>query len=306
MASRRNDALQERSVVGTVNYYDDHRGCGTAADKGLAARLGGHNYNIISNDARHEIYFPELRNGDHFLDSKGRHTAHLFGPRQRRFAGDERGLMWECISAPDAHPREGAQWRFRTEVQLAQMENSGSYRAFREQLGDAPPLRRSIDSRGPRGQMPKSKPGQLGVTGREEWLCRSLNSITSTASEPDLREQEPPWNVSAVSAVSQRLSQRLTESAHPAHSRAVSSYAASMGSTALGRRLAADQRFCSLDRLENHDFSVARKNNHYSSQDRLTRSDPFFMRPRLGNTNNSVKYNIINNERRWYRYAAAG
>jgi len=40
----------------------------------------------------------------------------------------------------------------------------------------------------------------------------------------------------------------------------------------------------------------------FSSQDKLTRADPFFMRPRLGQTMNSVKYDIINNERRWFKY----
>jgi len=57
-----------------------------------------------------------------------------------------------------------------------------------------------------------------------------------------------------------------------------------------------------MARLENHDFAVARKNNHFSSQDKLTRADPYFMRPRLGITNNSVKYDIVNNERTWFKY----
>eukprot|EP00439_Symbiodinium_sp_Y106_P037678 s4088_g4.t1 len=42
MASVRNDALHKRVVEGSYNFYDNHQGCGTAADKALAARLGGH------------------------------------------------------------------------------------------------------------------------------------------------------------------------------------------------------------------------------------------------------------------------
>ena len=60
---------------------------------------------------------------------------------------------------------------------------------------------------------------------------------------------------------------------------------------------------------------ITRQNNHYSSQDKLTRADPFYMRPRVGgslllffssgysdsfgvgDTLNSVKYDIITNQR---------
>ena len=30
------------TVEGSLNYYDNQMGCGTAADKAIAARLGGH------------------------------------------------------------------------------------------------------------------------------------------------------------------------------------------------------------------------------------------------------------------------
>ena len=34
--------LRRGTVEGSLNFYDNHLGCGTAADKALAARLGGH------------------------------------------------------------------------------------------------------------------------------------------------------------------------------------------------------------------------------------------------------------------------
>ncbi|CAE8629839.1 unnamed protein product [Polarella glacialis] len=76
----------------------------------------------------------------------------------------------------------------------------------------------------------------------------------------------------------------------------------SLEATGAGREHAAAQTHLSVARLENHDFGITRKNNHYSSQDKLTRSDPFFMKPRSGITNNSVKYNLVSNERLWFKY----
>jgi len=57
-----------------------------------------------------------------------------------------------------------------------------------------------------------------------------------------------------------------------------------------------------MQRVESFDFSVRRGNNHFSKEDKLTRSDPYYMKPRPTVTNNSVKYNVISNSRRDYIY----
>lgn len=98
--------------------------------------------------------------------------------------------------------------------------------------------------------------------------------------------------------------QKQTESAHFAPWMSAHTYANSMESTPAGRHLASTQQHCSVHRLENHDFAVSRKNNHFSSQDKLTRADPFYMRPKLTHTNSSVKYDIVSNERKWFKYSA--
>jgi hypothetical protein len=58
----------------------------------------------------------------------------------------------------------------------------------------------------------------------------------------------------------------------------------------------------SLQRAENYDFAITRKNNSWSAEDKLIRSDPYYMKPKLAITNNSVKYDILTNERKnfWY------
>ena len=49
MASAANDALCERTVEGSVNYYDNQNCKGTSNEKAIAARLGSMTYNIMSN-----------------------------------------------------------------------------------------------------------------------------------------------------------------------------------------------------------------------------------------------------------------
>lgn len=307
MASAKNDQLLERTVEGPLNYYDKHRGCGTATDKGLAARMGGHSYNIISNDERHEIYFREMRHDDHFIDKKGRHTEHMMGPRRRKFAGDERQLMRGCLSAPAPHAREEAQANRRVELQVAQIENSHSYAGFQDRCKASffpppPPKRYSIDNRRYANEAQKLHPRHAD---KAAWLQRRGEVLSHTISCPNLAHANPAESLTRAVREDARkeATQRQTESAHFAPWQASNTYSCSMDATDLGRRLGAQQRFCSVNRLENEDFAVARKNNHYSSQDKLTRADPFFMRPRLAMTNNSVKYDPISNERRWFKYS---
>mmetsp|Transcript_75529 Transcript_75529/g.203885 ORF Transcript_75529/g.203885 Transcript_75529/m.203885 type:complete len:129 (+) Transcript_75529:3-389(+) len=102
--------------------------------------------------------------------------------------------------------------------------------------------------------------------------------------------------------VRKEVSQRQTESANFAPRNAGSTYVTSMDSHPVGMAMHSNQRHCSVNRIENSDIGVTRKNGHFSSQDKLTRADPFYMRPCLGVTNNSVKYDIVSNERKWFKY----
>lgn len=306
MASRKNDALLDRTVEGSYNYYDNHKGCGTATDKGLASRLGGHSYNILNNQDRDEIYFREMRHDEHFLDKKGRHTQHLFGDRRRKFAVDERNLVGRCMRAPEGHRREAAMNQRRQELQLAQMENFQSYEGFQERcqasfFPQPPPKRYSIHNRLYANEAEKLRQKNVG---KEQFQQRRGETMTRMISAPSVLMSDPVGSLEEAvrNDARKEATQRQTESACFAPWAAHNTYTASMDSTDAGRRLAATQGRCSVNRLENHDFAVSRKNNHFSSQDKLTRSDPFFMRPRHSLTNNSVKYDIISNERKWFRY----
>jgi hypothetical protein len=307
MASRKNDLLLDRTVDGPVNYYDNHHCWGTATDKGLAARLGGHSYNIISGKDKDEVYFPTMRNDMHFLDKKGRHTIHMFGERRRKFMGDERDLIGKSLRQPDAHPRVEAAEQRRLELQLAQIENPVTFGGFQNRcqahlFAPSPPKRYSINNRRYANEGEKLRPKALSSKG--EWMQRRGETMTRSISAPsvDLRNPEASLNQAVHEDARKEATQRQTESAHFAPWNAANTYSATMESMPQGRQMHAEHRNCSVNRLENHDFAVTRKNNHFSSNDKLTRSDPFFMRPRHSITNNSVKYDIVSNERRWFKY----
>lgn len=307
MASRKNDLMLDRTVEGPVNYYDYQKCHGTATDKGLASRLGGHNYNIVNNQDKDECYFGDLRHDTHFLDKKGRHTVHFLGERRRKFEGDERNLVGKCMRAPDAHPREGAVAQRRLEMQLAQIENSTDYGGFSQRcqaslFPSSPAKRYSVHNKRYANEAEKLRPKVLST--KNDWMQRRGESMTRSISAPSVCLKDPARSLAQAVHEDARkeATQRQTESAHFAPWNTANSYSATMDSTAHGRAHNSMHKSCSVNRIENHDFGVTRKNNHYSSNDKLTRSDPFFMRPRHSITNNSVKYDLISNERKWFKY----
>lgn len=307
MSSHKNDRLLARTVEGSLNYYDGHKGCATAADKGLAARLGGHSYNIINNSDRDEIYFGNLRHAEHFVDhKKGHHTVHLMGPRRRKFGHDERGLMANTLAHPAEHSRDQAVAQRRAETQLVQMENSHSFGGFQNRMQSSicppdHPKRFSIHNKSYANEAEKLRPR---MTDKNSWMERRGEAMHRSRSAPSVTLVDPHLSLNRAVREDARkeATQRQTESAHAAPWHTANTYSCSMDNTALGRDMHGDHKHCSVHRIENHDFSVTRKNNHYSSEDKITRSDPFFQRPRHSITNNSVKYDIVNNERRWFKY----
>lgn len=164
-----------------------------------------------------------------------------------------------------------------------------------------PPKRYDIDNHKYANELDA---GRSKVSEKADWIKRRGEKMEKSASAPSLSLKDPSASLQQAIRDDARKEahQRQTESAHCAPWQCANTYANSMDSTARGQNLVAAQTRLSVHRVPNHDFGVSRKNNHYSAHDRLTREDPYFMRPRDGVTNSSVKYDLINNEVKWFRY----
>ncbi|CAE7737208.1 unnamed protein product [Symbiodinium sp. CCMP2456] len=109
------------SWIAMSHHYDGHKTICTPEDKGVAGRLGGHTWNIITNSIlyksvayqlgaygsgsiwehmgagdKHELYLTQARSRDHYINDKGEITSVWFD-RRRRVPHSVRGL-------------EGANW----------------------------------------------------------------------------------------------------------------------------------------------------------------------------------------------------
>jgi len=277
-----------------LNYYNDHKCCSTATDKGLADLLGGHRYNILNNQDHQEVHLRSLRPDQHYIDVKGRHTKDFFGSRRRKFGHGESDRVAQSLQAPEDHPREKTHEQRRREIHLAQIENPQSLRNFQERsqaLFPAPSVKRySLDNHKNTHEAEKPK---RRVMGKDEWQQQRGETMRLSSSAPSL--DNPAQSLQKTLSEGRRKGgqQKNTGSSHMC-----------MGSVVHtpGKEPTAARQHLSENRIQNYDFAVAKKNNHYSSKDKLTRTDPFFMRPKLNATNNSVKYDIITNERRWFTY----
>jgi hypothetical protein len=75
----------------TLHHYDGHRTVCTLEDKAIAARLGGHSWNIINNKDEHEIYLRHARNDHHYINDKGQTSSDWFHKKKRIL--DDTGRM---------------------------------------------------------------------------------------------------------------------------------------------------------------------------------------------------------------------
>jgi len=277
--------------------YDEQKCIGNAEDKTIAAMLGGHSFNPINH--REELYMPNLRHDSHFVDRSNVMTMHWMD-RKRKYPRDPRNHMKLSLQNPAEHPKVAEREQRRQEYRISQMENSQSYRDFQDRRRtmrpETPEHRRTLN--------PSNKqPTAMRVT--ECWQIpkyefmdkRMANSISA----PNLRT-ESLSRLNLEQRPEAAAHQLASESASYAHCRTANTYAMSLSTTDLGERHKLSQSRASLQRADNYDFSVTKKNNSWSSEDKLTRSDPYYMKPKLAITNNSVKYDILTNERKnfWY------
>merc|ERR1712080_481114 len=128
----------------------------------------------------------------------------------------------------------------------------------------SPPKRYSIHNSRYANEAEKLRPKHHT---KNDWLQRRGEKMTRSISAPSVVLDDPARRLAQAIHEDARkeATQRQTESAHFAPWNTVNSYSATMESHPHGRAYHAMHRNCSVNRLENHDFAVSRKNNHYSS-----------------------------------------
>lgn len=298
MASAANDALRTRTVEGTVNLYDNQRVVGTAADKATAARVGSTKYHMLAPwRTDHFISCPAMQHDDHFLDTKGVNSNDIWFERKKKFAGMDKKLpLAKELSCTLDHPKVDEANARKAELLLSQIENPQDFRKYQERRHEfrpeTPPFRRKLDER-------KPKVRTNVVT------ARTFGALRKTASDPMLLMSGSSARGRPMFTTAEAMSdpkfalraarQMQNDSACVSNVKAKNSYSNSLMLSKPGHDFQAMQRSISTDRMVNAPYTVARKTSHYSGEDRLTKADPFFMRPRLAGANNSVKYNIITN-----------
>lgn len=73
MASKKVDAINLRTAIGTVNYYDNQRSIGTSSEKAHASRMGAYVFDPINH--KPETFLRHLRLKDHYIKEDGTHTG---------------------------------------------------------------------------------------------------------------------------------------------------------------------------------------------------------------------------------------
>lgn len=264
MASKKNDDLSVFTPDGWLNYYADQKVCGTATERGLSTRLGGHSYNVLTGSSRDERYFMNMRHDQHFVDDKGNHTQHWFGARRKKSSNMDSSHLRPLPQREATDSFVRAPRRFSSSQRLYEVETL------------RPCLVPKDDFHRRRGEtMQKS--------------FTAPNNLRAPAETPPVDVPRLPSKPQTAGAGGGApAGQRPTPKAK---------HTAPCGLTRDEPHV-----HCSISRVANHDFAVTRKNNHYSGQDKLTRSDPFYTKPPVGTRNSSVKYDILSNEIKWFMY----
>lgn len=273
-----------------MNLYDEQKCIGTAADKAIAARISGFNYNIISNKEKDEIYLNDLRCHHHYVDHENRATQNWWD-RRRKYPRDQREPIRVCMQSEEDHPKVEERRKRREEIRLAQIEHPQDFgewqnrrREFRPQT---PPKRYCLNNK------KKKKLGYIIATA-DEWKMRRNQSMPTISARNG--------NAGTITGRYPRAEQIANESCNLAQVGHANTYRNSMYECPEGETIRQAQKHSSLDRQKNYDFSVTRKNNDFSHENKLTRSDSFYIRPHFAVTNNSVKYDIITNNQRPFLY----
>jgi len=313
MASKRNDELNEFTVSGSVNLYDNQRCQATAQEKYQASRISGHRWNILTNRDENEVYFPNARNGDHFVDDRNAATSDWWPRRARTMRPgsedsynlDSRQTIACFQSEKPPESRKYADLE-RTNRQLAQATFSTSFRDYQDAMHSrfstlTPRSRPEQDKVIPAPALPFNKRlRDPNPQKREAHRVMAKTLFTPRRFDEASRGTKGP-TYSAPPTVrdmfSSNMDQVRAEAIDTLSPNFVDSVMKSDGSavaSAIGNRTKH-----SSFRIDS--FKVTEIAG-WTNKDQVLRDDPYYSKPIQRTGNSCVKYDIISGRRKdfWY------
>jgi len=300
-----------------LHSYDRHRTICTAEDKATASRLGGHSWNIISNNEQDEIYLRHARSSDHYVNNAGETTSVWFDRRCRipHPMGGLEGSNWsanvrESLRCP-ATPQRSDHGKVRSQQLLLQAAAPRDYALFsarRKEILPQTPIRpghleRTLgsDQTTLRDLSDSLMPKMPKIVDRKNWTPR----------RGEARNAKPPSEIDMLASIDESKNERPMDvhdsfafemSAPRGDASAASSVlrAAKLSHRSETPRDPPDRKNHSMQRIEN--FAQREISDWTLGSDKLLRKDPFCMRPVQQSNNSGVKYDIITGERGkfWY------
>mmetsp|Transcript_52788 Transcript_52788/g.123463 ORF Transcript_52788/g.123463 Transcript_52788/m.123463 type:complete len:326 (-) Transcript_52788:92-1069(-) len=321
-----------------LHHYDGHRTLCTADEKAVAARIGGHTWNIISNDEKHEIYMRESRNPDHFLDKEGRGSSCWFD--RKRLVLAETGevvrasgsaAMASTLKCPTSDAKDSARRRKMAMQHLCQATAGPDYGLYTALLSarDQDSRSSAAGSRATsRATSARESQGSRAKTGarivsRAEWTPRRGEQMPAAKNPPaehemfgSLDQMACETHVNIRDAGFQDAIYSARRGKPVLHGTTAVQLAASLPAPRVARqgdeapagappptqiKEAADRTRFSRHRLEPKCLRDATLNNAHET-DRALRKDAFYVMPMLQAGSSSAKYDIVTNRQREYWY----
>jgi len=318
--------------MNTLNHYDGHRTVCTLEDKAIAARLGGHSWNIVNNSEQHEIYLPHARSSEHYVNKKGETTSEWFEKKKRvphTRGGEGADASWSgditrVLTVPRTPQAAGpAREKVKQLCQASAPQDYAVYSARRKEVMPSTPerpghLERTLGENrfGYRDRI--TTPRISKVVDRSEWTPRRgeapqqprppreedmFTNVDQLRSEShfDVQNKVFAEKLRPPGAPSRKATPRGgRDSLDGSRESAVLAAASMTGRTIATPRHPADRVHFSKGRLENHaNRAISAWTVH---DDKLLRKDPFIMKPMQQANSSGVKHNIITNELNsfWY------
>lgn len=303
MASAKNDALNKFTVSGPVNCYNRGKAELTAEECKQASILGGHTWNILSGDKDDRIYLSHARNDGHFVCDAKKATSDWFHRKKRvdrpGASSIDSRLTTESLTCPPTAGKEARAQQARQLRQLCQSEAPIDYPMYEARKAEM--VERDILPR-----TPPRDPHNRKVPFQERTRDVHQKIISTTIPKEQWHARrgcetlQLPLGPPQVPTVDMLRTVPFKDPRRSSSARAGGREAAASGGSRSVRTPRTTQH-CSMHRVEPQS---AREISSWATHNcKITRDDPFNVKPVQRSGNSCVKYDIIANTQKEFWYA---